>query len=122
MKRAIIAAPSSLNRLQVLLEESNNNDAFSFVLPGKFQRADNSQSVSYAQAYDQQNKTISDVLLVDYNDDGSVLLVVAHQDPGEPNWIDTAGHLLGTMCWRWIGATEYPPVNTQVVKLSDLAE
>jgi hypothetical protein len=56
-----------------------------------------------------------------YNDDGSVRLVVAHQDPGEPNWIDTAGHLLGTMCWRWIGATEYPPVNTRVVKLSDLA-
>ena len=71
----IIAAPSSLNRLQVLLEESNNNNAFSFVLPGKFQRADNSQSVSYAQAYDQQNKTISDVLLVDYNDDGSVLII-----------------------------------------------
>jgi lipopolysaccharide export system permease protein len=73
----IIAAPSSLNRLQVLLEESNNNDAFSFVRPGKFQHADNSQSVSYAEAYDQQSKTISDVLLVDYNDEGSVLIIRA---------------------------------------------
>ena len=73
----LIAAPSSLNQLQILLEESNNNDAFSFVRPGKFQQAEDSQRVSYAQAYDSKNKTISDVWLVDYNDDGSVLIVRA---------------------------------------------
>ncbi|MGH2668785.1 MAG: DUF1214 domain-containing protein, partial [bacterium] len=36
--------------------------------------------------------------------DGSVRVVVAHEDPGLPNWIETAGHRHGTMCWRWIGA------------------
>ena len=37
----------------------------------------------------------------EYNSDGSVKVVVAHQDPGLPNWIDTCGHEEGTMCWRW---------------------
>jgi hypothetical protein len=36
-----------------------------------------------------------------YNNDGSVTLVVSHGDPGIPNWIETAGHNEGTMCWRW---------------------
>lgn len=36
-----------------------------------------------------------------YEQDGSVLVVVAHQDPGKGNWIDTCGHFEGTMCWRW---------------------
>jgi len=33
--------------------------------------------------------------------DGRVRLVVAHEDPGLPNWIETAHHREGTMCWRW---------------------
>ncbi|HNY03227.1 MAG TPA: DUF1214 domain-containing protein [Bacteroidales bacterium] len=36
-----------------------------------------------------------------YKPDGSVLIVVAHQNPGDPNWIDTCGHSEGTMLWRW---------------------
>ncbi len=36
-----------------------------------------------------------------YGPDGSVRVVVAHRDPGVPNWIDTCGHREGTMCWRW---------------------
>ena len=36
-----------------------------------------------------------------YNPDGSVTVIVAHKDPGTPNWIDTCGHSEGTMCWRW---------------------
>jgi hypothetical protein len=33
--------------------------------------------------------------------DGSIRLVVSHRDPGHPNWIETCGHVEGTMCWRW---------------------
>ncbi len=36
-----------------------------------------------------------------YEEDGSVLVVVAHRDPGMGNWVDTCGHLEGTMTWRW---------------------
>ena len=37
----------------------------------------------------------------EYEPDGSVKVIVAHQDPGLPNWINTCGHHQGTMCWRW---------------------
>lgn len=36
-----------------------------------------------------------------YEPDGSVKVIVAHSDPGLPNWINTCGHTEGTMCWRW---------------------
>jgi hypothetical protein len=52
--------------------------------------------------------------------DGSVRLVVAHADPGVPNWIDTAGHRRGTMCLRWVGAREHPTPRTRVVKADSL--
>jgi hypothetical protein len=52
--------------------------------------------------------------------DGSVCVIVAHRDPGLGNWIDTAAHTEGTMCWRWVRATEHPQPMTRVVKLEDL--
>jgi hypothetical protein len=52
--------------------------------------------------------------------DGSVTLVLAHRDPGHPNWLETAGHDRGTMCLRWVGAREAVQPETRVVKLSDL--
>ncbi len=55
-----------------------------------------------------------------YNDDGSVRVVVAHSDPGHPNWIETCGHDQGTMCWRWIGAKRHPDLEARVMKLKDL--
>jgi hypothetical protein len=33
--------------------------------------------------------------------DGRIRVIVAHRDPGHPNWIETAHHWEGTMCWRW---------------------
>jgi hypothetical protein len=57
-----------------------------------------------------------------YADDGSVRLVVAHEDPGLDNWLDTAGHDFGTMCFRWIRADAHPQPQARVVKLAELAE
>ena len=36
-----------------------------------------------------------------YEEDGSVRVIVAHEDPNLPNWINTCSHFEGTMCWRW---------------------
>ncbi|MBK7959229.1 MAG: DUF1214 domain-containing protein [Bacteroidetes bacterium] len=36
-----------------------------------------------------------------YEEDGSVIITIAHRDPGVKNWINTCGHFEGTMCWRW---------------------
>jgi hypothetical protein len=55
-----------------------------------------------------------------HRSDGSVRVVVAHEDPGVENWLDTCGHAQGTMCWRWIRAKEHPQPRTKLVKLEDL--
>ncbi|MDD4602217.1 MAG: DUF1214 domain-containing protein [Bacteroidales bacterium] len=36
-----------------------------------------------------------------YEPDGKIRIIVAHRDPGHPNWINTCGHHEGTMLWRW---------------------
>jgi hypothetical protein len=40
--------------------------------------------------------------------DGAVRFVVAHRDPGVPNWLDTTGLAEGFMAFRW-SYTEKPP-------------
>ena len=55
-----------------------------------------------------------------YEDDGSVVLYISHSDPGIGNWIDTASHADGTMCWRWIGTDDHPELETRVVKIDAL--
>ena len=53
----------------------------------------------------------------------SVRIVVAHHDPGLPNWIETAGHSFGAMCWRWVKPVDMaspPTPTTRVVKLADV--
>jgi hypothetical protein len=55
-----------------------------------------------------------------YGKDGSVRIVVAHRDPGLPNWITTAGHDCGTMCLRWVKSDAWPEPRTVVVHLADL--
>jgi hypothetical protein len=55
------------------------------------------------------------------NDDGSVRIVVAHTDPGHPNWIQTIGHGEGTMCFRWVRADSHPVPRTRVVRVAEAA-
>ncbi|NJL13793.1 MAG: DUF1214 domain-containing protein [Microscillaceae bacterium] len=57
-----------------------------------------------------------------YAPDGSVQIVVAHQNPGLPNWIETVGHREGTMCFRWSNASETPTPQTQVLKFAELSQ
>ena len=49
--------------------------------------------------------------------DGGVTIVVAARDPGRPNWLETAGHRVGTMCFRWIGAKEIVHPETRIERL-----
>lgn len=50
--------------------------------------------------------------------DGSVRCVVAHRDPGVPNWLDLAGHRRAVLGVRWVGRNVEPVVPaTQVVRL-----
>lgn len=56
-----------------------------------------------------------------YERDGSVRIVVAHEDTGVPNWMDTAGHAHGTMCLRWVKAFGSPQPTIRVVPVADLS-
>ena len=60
--------------------------------------------------------------LAQYEGDGSVRLIVAHENPGLPNWLETAGHTSGTMCFRWVRAREPLQPQTRLVHLSSLRE
>jgi hypothetical protein len=58
--------------------------------------------------------------------DGSIRVIVAHTDPGLPNWIETIGHRFGTMCFRWVRpempeGVEPPVPSCRVVKHAELA-
>ncbi len=56
------------------------------------------------------------------NDDGSVRFVIAHRDPGVPNWLDTAGHARGTVGVRWVGPDVVDVLpSTHVVPLTSLS-
>jgi hypothetical protein len=52
---------------------------------------------------------------------GGVKIVVAHGDPGVPNWMDMAGHERMLLSLRWRGESALPAVATRVVKRDELA-
>ena len=53
--------------------------------------------------------------------DGRFTAVIAHTDPGTPNWLDTEGRPFGIVYWRFMlpeGEIETP--QAEVIPLSDL--
>ena len=55
-------------------------------------------------------------------ENGEVIIVAAHQDPGLPNWLDTCGHTEGMMGRRWMFAKENPRYQTTLVDHEKLFE
>ncbi|MEM8608812.1 MAG: DUF1214 domain-containing protein [Myxococcota bacterium] len=76
----------------------------------------------FQQTFDYQNRQISlNRAQTVLEDDGSFRLVLSHEDPGVPNWIDTEGNLFGIVFWRFFmvdGDVETP--EAEVVELSAL--
>jgi hypothetical protein len=52
--------------------------------------------------------------------DGVFRAVVAHRDPGVPNWLDPVGHAEGSMIYRWNLAEETPIPTIRTVELASL--
>ena len=53
--------------------------------------------------------------------DGSFRMILAHRDPGVPNWLDTAGAPTGTLFWRYLLAEEQPSqLETRVLSIDDV--
>jgi hypothetical protein len=54
--------------------------------------------------------------------DGVCRVVIAHEDPGIPNWLDTVGHERGVVIIRWVKVSHRPQPETRVVSISQLAD
>lgn len=52
--------------------------------------------------------------------DGVLRIVVANQDPGVPNWLDTAGHLRGVIQGRWTESDATPIPSVRKVPLAQV--
>jgi hypothetical protein len=60
---------------------------------------------------------------VEYEDDGSVRILIGPYSPRGRNWIDTREHREGTLIFRWSRSIDPPPeIETEVLRLEDLAE
>jgi hypothetical protein len=55
--------------------------------------------------------------------DGSYRIVIAHRDPGVPNWLDCEGHHSGTIFWRFL-LPESDPTRTEceVLPVGEVAD
>ena len=56
------------------------------------------------------------------DDDGRYRIVIAHQDPGVPNWLDTTGLREGMIATRYIRTANVPAQTGQLVKLGDVRQ
>ncbi|WP_208026767.1 DUF1214 domain-containing protein [Rhabdothermincola sediminis] len=70
----------------------------------------------YMQSYDARYHRVSlNARQITLEPDGSWRIFVGPDDPGEPNWVDTAGHLTGFVYFRWQLADGSPsPISAAV--------
>ena len=98
---------------EAMIVEFDQNDGFwMFTNMGSFW---NSMDYLYRPVSATPSRTAVD-------SDGKVRLVMAHQDPGFHNWIDTQGFPEGYLSFRIVLAREAPLLETRVVKVQDLAK
>lgn len=53
-------------------------------------------------------------------DDGELIVVISHEDPGLPNWLDPSGYAEGYVCYRWMLADACPVPQAVQVKAARL--
>jgi hypothetical protein len=54
--------------------------------------------------------------------DGRFRAVIAHEDPGVPNWLDTGGNRRGFLFHRWFQAESLPEPTAALVRLERLSD
>ena len=55
-------------------------------------------------------------------EDGELIVVVSHDDPGLPNWLDPSGHGEGYVTYRWMLAESHPVPHCVQVPRAQLLE
>lgn len=76
----------------------------------------------FSQMYDYVNRQVSrNRANTTLEADGSFRLILAHADPGLPNWLDTEGRPSGTLFWRYfLPEGDIVTPQATVVKFADL--
>ena len=55
-------------------------------------------------------------------ENGELIVVASHEDPGVPNWLDPSGHVEGYVTFRWIGSDHYPTPSCEQIKAAQLMQ
>lgn len=73
----------------------------------------------FMQSYDYRQRRVSfNRNQLAYEDDGSFRIVLAHEDPGQGNWLDTEGRVSGLIYWRYLLPREAPQaITTRLLSL-----
>ncbi len=76
----------------------------------------------FLQTFDYRYRTVSrNRKQTTLEQDGSFKMILAHKDPGLPNWLDTEGRMIGLMFWRFqLPEEEIEPLTTEVVPFASL--
>ena len=76
----------------------------------------------FQQTYDYGSRPVSlNRAQTETDGDGRFTMILAHEDPGKPNWLDTEGRPFGMVFWRFFlaeGEVETP--EARVVPLAEL--
>ncbi len=73
----------------------------------------------FLQTFDYETRNISlNRAQTKLQEDGSFEMILAHRDPGRPNWLDTEGRPFGIMFWRFqLPEGDIEPLKTEVITL-----
>jgi hypothetical protein len=76
----------------------------------------------HLQTYDYAHRSVSlNRAQTKTDPDGSFTIVLAHTDPGVPNWLDTEGRPFGMVFWRYfLPESDIPTPQAKVVKFAEL--
>ena len=76
----------------------------------------------FQQTFDYINRGVSlNRKQAEADEDGRFRMIIAHEDPGLPNWLDTEGNSFGLVFWRFfLVEGEVETLQAEVVKLAAL--
>jgi hypothetical protein len=79
-------------------------------------------NLAWYEAFDFPNRTTSlNHRQATLSSDGKFRAVIAHRDPGVPNWLDTQGYREGQITYRWIKSSTQPAATATLISFGDIA-
>jgi hypothetical protein len=75
----------------------------------------------FAEAFEHRHRRVSlNNAQIELEEDGRYRIVIAHEDPGVPNWLDAGGYSRGAMTFRWVDLPDAGAPETRVLPLAEL--